>query len=349
MLAILAAISGRGLVLPELAAKLHLAILRMMRFFVRTAYGVSPGFYGNAECLSYDLPGPVGSNSNLAAWFGDTVTRAYGVLQGSSNGPLSWNSVHLPAFQTLNALTPGHEIQSADNSIILSRKGDAFADDTNLWVSNNTITCTGLTPSEGLQQLAQRWHRVLRCTGGDLGLHKCFWTFVEFEWCNGRASYVPIADSPHTVLLRTNDSANLPPTPYQTVQGALWAKRVALGDRHDKENVFAWSSVELHLPGSSGNDPARPWISMRPMDGRIASDIHLYVDDNCETAATQELAWRASSRMAKMCACWLGLQDAARKRREPSVHPRAWAGSVVHVEDDAVYKLVTQEQDENQD
>jgi len=84
---------------------------------------------------------------------------------------------------------------------------------------------------------------------------------------------------------------------------------------------------------------------MRPTDGRIASDIHLYVDDICETAAMQgqELAWRARSRMAKMCACWLGLQDAARKRREPSVHPRAWAGSVVHVEDDAVYKLVTQE------
>jgi len=139
-LAILAAISGRRLGLPESAAKLHLAILRMMRFFVRTAYGVSPGFYGNAECLSFDLPGPGGSNSKLAAWFGDTVTRAYGVLQGSSNGPLCWNSVHLPAFQTLNALTPGLEIQSADNSLILSHKGEAFADDTNLWVSNNTTT-----------------------------------------------------------------------------------------------------------------------------------------------------------------------------------------------------------------
>ena len=66
-LAILAAISGRRLGLPESAAKLHLAILRMMRFFVRTAYGASPGFYGNAECLSFDLPGPGGYNSNLAA------------------------------------------------------------------------------------------------------------------------------------------------------------------------------------------------------------------------------------------------------------------------------------------
>jgi len=55
MLAILAAISGRRLGLPKLAAKLHLAIFRRMSFFVRIAYGVSPGFYGNAECLSFDL------------------------------------------------------------------------------------------------------------------------------------------------------------------------------------------------------------------------------------------------------------------------------------------------------
>jgi hypothetical protein len=80
MLAILAAISGRRLGLPESAAQLHLTILWMMCFFVRTAYGVSPGFYGNAEYLSFDLPGLGGSNSNLAAWFGNTVTRAYGVL-----------------------------------------------------------------------------------------------------------------------------------------------------------------------------------------------------------------------------------------------------------------------------
>ena len=132
------------------------------------------------------------------------------------------------------------------------------------------------------------------------------------------------------------------PVPVSSGAGGTTAKRVALGDRHDKANVFAWSAVELNLPGSSGYDPARPWISKRRTDGRITSDIHLYVDDNRETAATQELAWRASSRMAKTCA-WLGLQDAARTRREPSIHPGAWAGSVVHVEDDAVYKLVIQE------
>ena len=97
----------------------------------------------------------------------------------------------------------------------------------------------------------------------------------------------------------TRPAMGLCPSPYQAVQGALRAKRAALGDRHDKENVFAWSSVELNLMGLFYYDPARPWISKRRADGRIASDIHLYIDDNRETAATQELTWRVSTRMAK--------------------------------------------------
>jgi hypothetical protein len=46
--------------------------------------------------------------------------------------------------------------------------------------------------------------------------------------------------------------------------------------------------------------------------------------------------------VAKVC-CWLGLQDAARKRREPSQKPGVWAGLVVSTDGDNVYKEVTQE------
>mmetsp|Transcript_11543 Transcript_11543/g.17733 ORF Transcript_11543/g.17733 Transcript_11543/m.17733 type:complete len:80 (+) Transcript_11543:2996-3235(+) len=43
-----------------------------------------------------------------------------------------------------------------------------------------------------------------------------------------------------------------------------------------------------------------------------------------------------------MCS-YLGLQDAARKRREPSQEPGAWAGSVVSTQGGQVCKSVTQE------
>ena len=41
----------------------------------------------------------------------------------------------------------------------------------------------------------------------------------------------------------------LRPSPYQSVQGCLVAKQLALGDPADGGNVFQWDRVELNLPG----------------------------------------------------------------------------------------------------
>ena len=41
--------------------------------------------------------------------------------------------------------------------------------------------------------------------------------------------------------------------------------------------------------------------------------------------------------------CWLGLQDAARKRRKPSQNSCKWAGTIVSSDGDVVTKSVTQE------
>jgi hypothetical protein len=41
--------------------------------------------------------------------------------------------------------------------------------------------------------------------------------------------------------------------------------------------------------------------------------------------------------------CYLGLQDAAQKRREPSQRPGAWAGAIVMTDGKAVCKGVTKE------
>jgi len=84
------------------------------------------------------------------------------------------------------------------------------------------------------------------------------------------------------------------------------------------------------------------WIAKIDDEGLVASELHQYVDDLRITAKTKELAWRASSQVAKICR-YLGLQDAARKRREPSPEPGAWAGAVVSTAHDQVLKGVTQE------
>ena len=131
-------------------------------------------------------------------------------------------------------------------------------------------------------------------------------------------------------------------SPYQTTQCSQRVKRIVFGCRTDPNNIFRWTEVRLNLPGNEDYDPSKPWICKLREDGRIAIDVHTYVDDLRETAPTQEEAWLAASAMAKGSS-YFGLQDAARKRRPPSRSPGAWAGAVVETTDDAIYKTVSQE------
>lgn len=144
----------------------------------------------------------------------------------------------------------------------------------------------------------------------------------------------------------TRNAMGLKTSPYASVQGALRAKRVMMDDSvgigvGDK-NPFSWATIRKNYPGSENYDPSLPWISKLDEEGRLASDLHQYVDDLRITAREASMAWKASSRVAKICS-FLGLQDAARKRRAPSQEPGAWAGAVVSTTDGVVQKSVTQE------
>jgi hypothetical protein len=114
---------------------------------------------------------------------------------------------------------------------------------------------------------------------------------------------------------------------------------MVLGDHTDRKNPYHWEWIRENLPGDSDYDPTLPWIAKVRHGGDIAADVHIYVDDCWITAPSQELAWLAASRMAKVCS-WLGLQDAARKQREPSTTPGALAGAVIVAGETGYYKLV---------
>jgi hypothetical protein len=131
-------------------------------------------------------------------------------------------------------------------------------------------------------------------------------------------------------------------SPYQAVQTSTRAKRIILGDKDQESNPFQWNCVVLNLPGNKNYDPTMPWIFKCRKDGQIAADLRTYIDDNRVTANDESEAWRASSRIAKYCA-WLGMQDAARKRRAPSMAPGAWAGTIIRTDGQKVEKMVSQE------
>jgi hypothetical protein len=70
-------------------------------------------------------------------------------------------------------------------------------------------------------------------------------------------------------------------------------------------------------------------------DGTPAAEFFFYVDDNRTTGNTEKEAWLAARRVASVCS-YLGIQDAARKRRKASRIPGAWAGAVVSTGDEGV-------------
>ena len=141
----------------------------------------------------------------------------------------------------------------------------------------------------------------------------------------------------------TRCAMGLTTSPYQTTQCAQRVKRIIFGDKSDPDNIFGWVDVRLNLPGDAEYDPSLPWISKIRANGDIAADVHPYVDDLRETAPSEDEAWKAASKMAKGTS-YFGLQDAARKRRDPSKTPGAWAGAIVETTADGqVFKTVAQE------
>ncbi len=131
-------------------------------------------------------------------------------------------------------------------------------------------------------------------------------------------------------------------SPYQAVQGILFAETFIRGDRHDQTNVLQWDRVVLNLPGSPGYSPSLGWVYKVHCDGSLASDFLIYVDDVRTMGCSAEDCRLVSRRVASLIN-FLGLQDAARKRREPSLTPGAWAGSFVNTSDGFVSVAISQE------
>ncbi len=131
-------------------------------------------------------------------------------------------------------------------------------------------------------------------------------------------------------------------SPYQAIQGMLWAKELIMGDRSDSDNIFRWDRLELNIPGMATYDPLKVWVCKVRQDGTVACNVFIYVDDARYCGPTETKCWKVTQRGATILAK-LGLQNALRKTRPPGMTNRAWAGSVVHTDQSKVVKLVTQE------
>ena len=131
-------------------------------------------------------------------------------------------------------------------------------------------------------------------------------------------------------------------SPNHTTRAILIAEEFLTGMPWEFSNPFHYHEVRLNLPGSKSYCPGQPWFSLRRYDNELSSILAIYVDDERVQAPSYELAVLAARQVASR-ESYLGVQDAARKRRPPSQQAGAWAGSIIHTNNEEVGVLVSNE------
>jgi hypothetical protein len=131
------------------------------------------------------------------------------------------------------------------------------------------------------------------------------------------------------------------PSPYLTTRELKRMEEFLCGDCEDPSNVFRWDKVVFNLPGSLEYDPGMPRVYRVRVEGILAGELFVYIDDLRCTCPTEFECWEGAHQICCRLS-WLGLQDAPRKRSGASITPRAWAGSVIHSDHNVVSALVSQ-------
>jgi hypothetical protein len=239
----------------------------------------------------------------------------------------------------VQSLTDFFSVPKGDSDIRMVYNGTSSGLNDALWVPS--------FPSPMMDSLLRAVHLDTWMADTDLG--EMFLNFVLHEMLCKLAGvdithYREASEKPKEVCWErwTRCAMGLKPSPYQTTQAMLFAKDVIHGDLNYKHNVFHWDNVRMNLPGREDYDPCLPWVYKVKKDGTPAADFFFYVDNNRTTRNLEREAWLAARRVASVCS-YLGIQDAARKRRKASQTPGAWAGAVVSTGEDGVWVSVLQE------
>ena len=184
---------------------------------------------------------------------------------------------------------------------------------------------------------------------GDCDIGDCFLNFILHESVRPYAGvdlthYSNKTDVGNQVWERwTRAPMGLTTSPYQACQAVAFAEEFVLGDPKDPANVFQWDYVRLNLPGDEAYCPDLPWVSkVWGRGGGVACDLFSFVDDVRVTGASILECWKAG-RCAASRLNFLGIQDAARKRRGCSQTPGAWAGGIIRSVDNEVRVMISQE------
>jgi hypothetical protein len=132
-------------------------------------------------------------------------------------------------------------------------------------------------------------------------------------------------------------------SPHGCVKMHTLAEEVVRGNTDDLNNPFGFDQVLLNLPGDPAYDPRQAKvIKFNTQFNSVAGDMLTYVDDTRVSGSTFDHCWAVCHKIGTTL-CYLGIQDALRKRSIPSQLAGAWAGTLTQTPNDAIIISCTQE------
>jgi len=166
-----------------------------MNYQMKTAYGVLPGYIQTT-----------------------LVVNILGMMQGSAAVGALWGLVSSMLFSILlRSRFPATRFPSPNVRIFTERNGEAYVNDTTLWMMAMVGSMQILLRKA--EQQAQSWERLLWMTGGALNLKKCFWYHIEWKWtATGAPAMMTIDKTPGWTIQLTQGSDHKSPITIKRVE-----------------------------------------------------------------------------------------------------------------------------------
>ena len=117
--------------------------------------------------------------------------------------------------------------------------------------------------------------------------------------------------------------------PLISLQLVIDTKFIAYRNSNNPFNPFQWSHSKLNQPGYKSYTPKLTWVMKLRSGGHLESEVFIYTDYGHVIAQSELVCWQAANIFCCICNL-LGIQDAYRKRTEPSLTPVPWWGTVTH-------------------
>jgi hypothetical protein len=132
-------------------------------------------------------------------------------------------------------------------------------------------------------------------------------------------------------------------SPHGCVKMQSLAEEVIQGDMSNLTNPFGFDAVVLNLPGDPSYNPHHAKVAkVNSQTKQVAGDMSTYVDDIRTLGSSFQHCWSVSHRVGTRL-CYLGIQDALRKRMRPSQTAGAWTGALTQTPPDAIIVSCTQD------